>query len=165
MGAWLDAIAASGGVAKARLGGTSPELFPSTGAVAAWLWATAEAGLEVKATAGLHHALRGDYPVTYETRSPRATMHGFLNVLVGAVLARTLVTTLERATGTSHLEQLLEERDGSMLRVEPEAIGWRGFRLSSEVIARFRSAVLGIGSCSFEEPLAELSALARPAGG
>ena len=40
----------------------------------------------MKATAGLHHALRGDYRLTYEPDSARRTMHGFVNLVLAAAL-------------------------------------------------------------------------------
>ena len=42
-------------------------------------------GVTFKATAGLHHAMRGSYPLTYERASESGTMFGFLNVFLAAL--------------------------------------------------------------------------------
>ena len=51
----------------------------------------ADAGVPFKATAGLHHAIRGEYPLTYAKDSPRGEMFGYLNVFIAAAIAIILV--------------------------------------------------------------------------
>ena len=84
----LDAISAAGGAAKVRTGGTTPAAIPSPAALADFLFECAQRGLPFKATAGLHHAVRSCYPLTYERDSSTAVMHGFLNALAAAAMAR-----------------------------------------------------------------------------
>jgi hypothetical protein len=156
---WLEAVAQSAGVAKARLGGVVADGFPSTCAVAAWLWEAAEADVRLKATAGLHHPLRGEYRTTPEQSSSEVTMHGFLNVLVGALVARRLKGTVDRATGISLLDDLLRERSAAAFRTQSDRIRWRDTEITADELSRARSVIVGFGSCSFEEPLADLAAL------
>lgn len=83
----LPVVRRVGGFAKLRTGGVSADAFLSVEAMAAFLTQCAELGLPFKATAGLHHPLRGTHPLTYDANSPEATMHGFLNVLTAAAIA------------------------------------------------------------------------------
>jgi hypothetical protein len=137
--------------AKIRTGGTSPEAIPSVQAVAGFIVACAEAEVPFKATAGLHHALRGEFPVSYEPGAPRATMHGFLNVLTAAMLAWS--GSCREAVAAS----LEEQRPGSFELAE-DAVTWQGHRFKADQISEMRAKFfLGFGSCSFEEPVEELA--------
>src|SRR5439155_25579259 len=82
----LAAIAAAGVCAKVRAGATTVEGFPSTEALARFILSCSKAGVPFKATAGLHHAVRGEYRVDYGALSQCATMHGFLNLFVASAL-------------------------------------------------------------------------------
>jgi hypothetical protein len=73
--------------AKIRMGGTTAELFPRPEAVAGFLLEVARRNLPFKATAGLHHPLRGEYRLTYEPGSALAPMFGFLNLAVATLAA------------------------------------------------------------------------------
>ena len=46
------------------------------------------ARLAWKATAGLHHPVRSEHPLTYEPQSTCGVMHGFLNMFLGAAFLR-----------------------------------------------------------------------------
>ena len=46
-----------------------------------------EAEVPFKATAGLHHPLRADYPLSYETNAPHV-MFGYLNLFLAAGFMR-----------------------------------------------------------------------------
>jgi hypothetical protein len=83
----MAALSAAGLFAKIRAGGVTPDRFPSTAQMARFLVRARDASVPMKATAGLHHALRGDYRLTYEPESARATMHGFLNLVLAADVA------------------------------------------------------------------------------
>ncbi|GAA1754426.1 hypothetical protein GCM10009681_26990 [Luedemannella helvata] len=67
--------------AKFRTGGLAAELFPTPVELAAVICACHERDLPFKLTSGLHHAIRHGDPDT------GLTHHGFLNVLVGALIA------------------------------------------------------------------------------
>ena len=67
--------------AKFRTGGLAAELFPTPMELAAVICACQDRDLPFKLTSGLHHAIRHGDPDT------GLTHHGFLNVLVGALIA------------------------------------------------------------------------------
>ena len=82
-GAMLPVLARFGARAKIRTGGVTAEAFPSVETVADFLAACARAKVPFKATAGLHHAVRGSYKLTYEAQSARATMHWICECVSG----------------------------------------------------------------------------------
>ena len=73
--------------AKLRTGGLTPDAIPSAEQIAGFLTEAAARRLPFKATAGLHHPVRSVRPLTYAPDSPRAAMHGFLNVFAAAAFA------------------------------------------------------------------------------
>ncbi len=149
----MAAIKDAGLRAKIRTGGLTSELFPDASLIARFLQASAEAGVAFKATAGLHHPLRCERPFTYEPNSDRGTMHGFLNVFLAAVFARS-------SAETQVVENVLLEESVSSLRFSDQGVEWRDAVLSSAEIADTRECfAIAFGSCSFEEPIADLQAL------
>ncbi len=146
----LDEVKASGCYAKIRTGGLKPEAIPSEADVAAFITACAERRLPFKATAGLHHPIRRDYPLTYEAGAPIATMHGFINVLMAASFAW---------KGEKDIVPIIAERDPKAFSFDENA-HWRGKALSlAEVNDARRNFIHSVGSCSFEEPVSDLKTL------
>ena len=90
----LDEIAELGAKAKLRCGGAR---VPSEEEVAAFIVAARDAGVEWKATAGLHHPVRSERE------------HGFLNVLEAAARA-------EEGADEAAVRAVLAERDPAALR-------------------------------------------------
>jgi hypothetical protein len=151
----VKAIAAAGTRAKIRTGGVTPEAFPRAERIVDFLAACKHEGVAFKATAGLHHAVRGEYRLTYEPGTPKAMMYGFLNLFVAAALLN---------TGESEDTALatLEDKDSSAFSFSDDAIQWREKRIALEQIVNFRSRFgISFGSCSFREPIDELAALTR----
>jgi hypothetical protein len=149
----LPIVKARGAHAKVRTGGVVPEAIPEPGPVARFLEACAAAVVPLKATAGLHHPVRAEHPLTYEAGAPRKTMHGFLNVFGAAVLAQGGMTKVE-------IEAVLREADPAAFRFDDEGLSWRDRRSTTDEIARSRRGVAtSFGSCSFAEPVADLRAL------
>jgi hypothetical protein len=75
---------------------------------------------------------------------------------------------MDHATGTSLIEEVLQERSVTAFDLDAERIRWRDHRLSIGVIRGARTAIAGFGSCSFDEPIGELAVLgllASPATG
>jgi hypothetical protein len=145
----LSIVKAGGAFAKIRMGGLTPDAFPAADAVVGFLELTHRAGLAFKATAGLHHPLRGRYRLTYEPAAPMGEMYGFLNLFVASALA---------ALGASSTEQraaLLEE-DAHAFAVTGTALRWRSREIDARALARLRLGLHGFGSCSFREPIDEL---------
>lgn len=151
--AWMQAVAAVEGRAKIRSGGITGDAFPSSAEVAAFVKAAAQVGIPFKATAGLHHPLRGEYRLTYEEGSPSGTMHGFLNVFLAAAAVR---AGLDDAA----VQELLEERSIAAIQIDGQGVTWRGHHLETRQLADARQYFArSYGSCSFAEPVEDLHAL------
>ena len=152
----VEAIARLGGRAKMRTGGVTPDAFPTATQVLRFLRACVETGVPFKATAGLHHPLRAEYRLTYDPDGPTATMFGYLNVFLTAVLLRHASMPDRDALA------LLDERSPAALRFTPDAAEWRGYRVDRNAIgAARREGIVAFGSCSFTEPVGELRAVGR----
>jgi hypothetical protein len=146
-------IALVGARAKVRTGGVTPDSIPPATDVIAFIAACRREAVPFKATAGLHHPVRGAYRLTYAPDSPVATMYGFLNVFV----ASALVNEGERE---DIAVAALEETDPHAFVFEDDAILWRGKRLPSREIEQSRRMLaISFGSCSFREPMDELAPL------
>jgi hypothetical protein len=149
----IEAIASHGLRAKVRTGGVEAAAFPTAAQLARFFVACNSYDVTFKATAGLHHAMRGSYPLTYAAGSARGTMFGFLNVFLAALFAR-------EGLGAAETAALLEERDAASLSFDASGVSWRGRFLPAEAIRRAREiAATSFGSCSFAEPIADLSSL------
>ena len=125
----LIALASAHAGAKIRTGGVTADAIPPVAHVAQFLMSAARIRLPFKATAGLHHAIRGRYPLTYAPDSPEAVMHGFVNVFAGATLARA-GGSLEEVTA------LLEETDAAAFRFGPTGLRWRDRQLVAAQLGR-----------------------------
>jgi hypothetical protein len=148
--AMLPLLARRGARAKIRTGGVTAEAFPSVEAVANFLLACARARVAFKATAGLHHAVRGSYRLTYEAESARTTMYGFANVFLAAA----------QAWRGAEKRALVETLGAAEFKFEADRVRWAGFELGAEeVTAARREFAMSYGSCSFEEPVEEARAL------
>ena len=123
----IDPIAAAGGRVKLRCGG---EVVPSVEQVAEVLVGCHEAGVVMKATAGLHHPLR------------RGEEHGFLNLLCAAVHAGDGLPAVRELLSAGSLDAL------------PLA------SLTADEVRSTRAALFkGFGSCSWREPVDDLREL------
>jgi len=150
---WLVELGRRNVKAKVRTGGVTADAIPPSADLVRFLASASRVNIAFKATAGLHHAMRGAYRLTYQSDSPRALMHGFLNVLMAAVLLR---------GGGSELEgrALIDETDPAAFQFGPASIRWQSQRFPVEQIQAARAEfALSFGSCSFQEPVDELRAL------
>ena len=138
--------------AKIRTGGLTPEAIPSAADLASFLVDAARRRLPFKATAGLHHPIRSVHALTYAPDSPRAAMHGFLNVFAAAAFAW-------HGMDLGHVIELLEETDAEALQFGDEDLIWNSHRVTTAQIAEARTFAHSFGSCSFEEPVSELREL------
>jgi methylmalonyl-CoA mutase cobalamin-binding subunit len=153
LGSVLPLLRERGARAKVRTGGVVPEAIPAQTALARFIAACAEAGVAFKATAGLHHPIRSERALTYAKDSPRAVMHGFLNVFAAGAFARP-------RTSLADLEAVLAEENPNAFRLDDEALAWRHLRVPTDAIAAARKGfATSFGSCSFGEPVADLEAL------
>ena len=142
-----------GGFAKVRTGGLTPDAIPMPGEIAEFLCEAARRRMPFKATAGLHHPIRAHRPLTYAADSPHAILHGFVNVFLAAVFAW---HGIDRAAVIG----VLHECDAESFDFSDHAVVWRGRSVTTEQIATARRDFAhSFGSCSFEEPIADLKAL------
>jgi hypothetical protein len=128
---WLaaaDEVAAAELRLKFRTGGLEPEAFPAAHALARWIDAALDRETPFKCTAGLHRAVRN-------TSSDGFEQHGFLNLLVATKRAFD-------GAAVPDVVELLESRDGAALAAADRSGARRWFT--------------SFGSCSIEEPLADL---------
>jgi len=150
---WLARVASSRLRAKIRTGGITAAAFPQPATVLAFLAAALRAGVRVKATAGLHHAVRGSYRLTYESDAALAPMYGYLNVLLAAA-------ALRAGWPAAVAEQVLLSTDPTSLHFRDAAVRWGAVEFSTELLSETRSQhLVSFGSCSFLEPVAELRLL------
>jgi hypothetical protein len=153
LGAMLAAVRAIGACAKVRTGGVTPGAFPDPDDILRFMKVCRDAGVSFKATAGLHHPLRGEYPLTYEPASRVGTMFGYLNIVLAAAF-------LLDGAGDDVVRGVLTEGDAEALEFRDDLVHWRDHALPRAALELARGAFIrGVGSCSVREPLDELSAL------
>ncbi|MBS0191189.1 MAG: hypothetical protein U0573_15275 [Phycisphaerales bacterium] len=151
---FVAALAGNSCGAKIRTGGILESAFPATQYVAEFMVACRQAEVPFKATAGLHHPVRGSYPLTYEKGAASCTMHGFLNVFVAGCFV------FCKAFDAKTAEQVLNESDPKAFICTDQGLTWRNHVLDITEIARAREAfALSVGSCSFDEPVEDLKKL------
>ncbi|MEZ5291078.1 MAG: hypothetical protein R2745_08355 [Vicinamibacterales bacterium] len=150
---WLARVKARGLSAKLRTGGVTAEAFPTPAAVAGFLAEAVRLDVPVKATAGLHHALRGTYRLTYDPTSASARMYGYLNLLLAAA-------ALDGGATPDAAEALLVDADAATLHFGDDAVGWGAAAFPVSALRRLRARrLVSFGSCSFREPVDELAPL------
>ena len=148
---YLSALQYTGALAKIRTGGMTADAFPSASQLGHYIVSFAEAQVPFKATAGLHHPLLGQHPLTYEPNSPYTAMHGFLNVVILAALAYWQKVTREEAIA------ILNEYSLDNFKITENSIEWRDRVLSlSEIEVARQRFFRSFGSCSFQEPIDDL---------
>jgi hypothetical protein len=130
----MDELAQRGLGAKLRCGGVEPSAYPSVHEVATFVATAVDAGVPFKATAGLHH------PIRHFNEGAGVMMHGFLNLLLAAARAGDV--------DRGGLEAIIAEQDPTALPLRDETLLRRG-----------RKRFVSYGSCSFDEPVADLRAL------
>jgi hypothetical protein len=139
----LSGLSGAGAGAKLRCGGVTADAFPSVEEVARFVCACEEIGLPWKATAGLHHPIRGEHD--------GLPMHGFLNLLAAAAFA---------GEGEEAVAAILAEEDPVAFTADDREFGLHGYRADADTVARMRrERLVAYGSCSFSEPVEDLTAL------
>lgn len=136
---------------KIRMGGITEDAFPKTGQVLRFMRTCLAANLPFKATAGLHHPVRCFKPLTYEQDAPEGMMNGFLNVFLAVAFMK---MTYKR----SLIKELLEDEWAESFIFDNSGVLWRQEHfLSVQQLSELRRAnIISFGSCSFEEPIADL---------
>jgi hypothetical protein len=152
--ALLPSLGATGQHGKVRAGGVTADRFPSTHEIGRLLARAARAGVALKATAGLHHAIRGSYRLTYEPGSAAGVMHGFVNLLLAATLL------LAGRIDEDLADACLDDDRPEAFKLSGRAGSWLNGVVTYSEIAHARESLLrSVGTCSFDEPVAEIEAL------
>ncbi len=147
----VSALAVHNQNAKIRTGGIKPELFPKSLEIIRFMRTCMAANIRFKATAGLHHPMRCFKPLTYESNSAKASMHGFLNLFLAAGFAR-------HGFEPSVLEEILEEEFEEVFTFDDNGAYWQKTHfLNLQEIEELREkGAVSFGSCSFEDPISDL---------
>ncbi len=161
----LQAVRSANVRAKIRTGGVAPDAFPTPDQIVRFLRRCMETGVTAKATAGLHHPLRGEYRLTYAPDAVHGLMFGYLNVLLAAA-------ALSIGADDAIARALLTETRGESFVMRDDAVvfapdGVATVTLLQPSLAAMRaSGVVAFGSCSFREPVDALASLlsSRDAG-
>ena len=150
----VSTLALRGQRAKIRTGGVTRQDFPTSREIIRFVRTCMAANVPFKATAGLHHPIRCFKPLTYESDAPQGTMHGFLNTLLMTGFAR-------ESYRVGVLEELMEEEFEEAFSFHENGIRWRDEHfLTLGHVERLRSkGMISFGSCSFDEPIADLRGL------
>jgi hypothetical protein len=136
--------------AKMRTGGVVPGSIPPAEHVARFIRACYSANVGFKATAGLHHPLRGEHGLTYESGAPRGVMHGFLNVFLAAAFHYNGLTQRDAL-------DLLNATSLDGIEMNDDTINWREYVVTRDEISTVRRRfATAFGSCSFTEPVEDL---------
>jgi hypothetical protein len=145
----ISALAFSGQRAKIRTGGVTPDAFPTSREIIRFVRTCLAANVPFKATAGLHHPLRCFKPLTYAPDAPQGTMHGFLNLFIMVGFAREGFRTIV-------LEDLMEEEFEEVFEFDENGVRWHEHHLTVQQLESARAGIISFGSCSFDEPIADL---------
>jgi hypothetical protein len=149
----IDEIRRAKGLAKIRTGGVTPDAIPSSEVVVRFIRRCLDAEVPFKATAGLHHPLRADYPLSYDTNAPHGVMFGYLNLFLASGFMR---GGMDDAVAV----ELLDEQDRSTIVITTETITWRTYSIETSELRTLRAEIaLSFGSCSFREPVDELRSI------
>lgn len=149
------AIAAAGpevGI-KVRCGGATADAVPPPSVLASILVCCRDAGVAVKATAGLHH------PFRHPDKATDGMQHGFVNVAVAAALA--LAAAPAHSLDAEDVAEILADEAGESFTLDSaDALRWRDLSVDADDVAEARRRLFaGFGSCSFREPVDDLVAL------
>jgi hypothetical protein len=134
--------------AKLRCGGASEDLFPAPSRVAAFIDTCNGLGIPFKATAGLHH------PFRHVDSATGFTQHGFVNLLGAAILASA------HGLNERELLEVVADDNPASFSLTAEGFSWRDRSATESEIAAARvNLFVSYGSCSFEEPVEDLTEL------
>lgn len=133
---------------KIRCGGLDATAVPGVEAVAAAIVACRDHEVPLKATQGLHH------PFRHHDASLGVEVHGFVNLLAAALLAR------EHRLDADQVRLVVADTDPDAFAVTDRRLSWRELEIAPAAIASGRSGgFTSFGSCSFSEPRDDLAAL------
>jgi uncharacterized protein YdeI (YjbR/CyaY-like superfamily) len=111
------------------------EAFPSVPELARFLSCCVKHRVPFKATAGLHHPLRGIHPLTYEAQSDCTLMHGFVNVILASIL-------LHLGGEVAEACALLGDTSAASFQFTHEQISWRHWNFTKQQIIQSREDLM-----------------------
>ena len=129
--------------AKLRCGGLAANAFPTSEQVAEFIYECTQHRLPFKATAGLHH------PVRHFDAAVGTTRHGFLNLLMAGALAR-------RGATREEIGAVVAEEEPGAFVLSAAGFKWRDDTVRVGELTEARAQFASYGSCSFDEPIADL---------
>ncbi|MBZ0203559.1 MAG: hypothetical protein K8I03_11145 [Ignavibacteria bacterium] len=133
---------------KIRTGGVEPSSFPAAEQIAFAIMTCCEFDVPMKCTAGLHH------PIKHYNEEVSSYMHGFFNVFGAAILAYT--NNLDE----EELLEILNDEDPYEFEFKESGFEYREIEVTNEEITDAReNFILSYGSCSFDEPIADLKTM------
>ncbi|HEV2815100.1 MAG TPA: hypothetical protein VGW10_17730 [Solirubrobacteraceae bacterium] len=136
----LEDLAVAGAGAKLRCGGLTPDAFPPDAAVAHFIRECIRLALPFKATAGLHHPFRA------RDEEIGVLQHGFVNLLAAAAFPQ------------ADAEAIVAEEDPQAFTLTATSFGWRDHLAGPDEAPAARALFTAYGSCSFAEPVDDLTA-------
>lgn len=141
------------GAAKIRCGGTTAELFPTPGNVAAFVLACTTQRLPFKATAGLHQ------PIRHFDAELGIERHGFVNLLIASALC-------EAGEDIDTVEAVIADSNRSNFSISAAFASWRDKEVPGSALRRVRqTGFISYGSCDFDEPIEALEERGLLGGG
>lgn len=133
---------------KVRTGGVEAKAFPTVDKLASIIYECINSGVQLKATAGLHH------PIRHYNNSVSTHMYGFINVIAACIL--TTIHKLDFKT----IYDILQDEDSLNFKFTDQKFSWRNYDATKEQIEFSRiKSFISFGSCSFDEPLEDLTSL------
>ncbi|MHB8637074.1 MAG: hypothetical protein ACYC96_11455 [Fimbriimonadaceae bacterium] len=130
---------------KARTGGEAAAAFPSSTQLAALLQGVAQLGLQLKLTAGLHHA----FPQLDDELGVR--VHGFVPVFAA------MACSVAHDLSVREICAILECDSPAAFAFSEEGLAVHNWNLDLDALADTRECLAAFGSCSVSEPLATLA--------
>ena len=149
---------------KLRCGGVVKEAFPAVEQVAAMIQTCVIVGIPMKFTAGLHHPIR-HFADEYDEY-----MHGFINTFGAGVFATTFPkpkNSQEKYKMFILLSHMIDDQNAENFSFANDSMTWKvgddrdtQFEIDAETIENARrNGMISYGSCSFQEPIDDLTQL------
>jgi hypothetical protein len=126
--------------AKLRCCGITAGLYPQPARIAAFIAAARRLEIPFKATAGLHH------PFRHRDESIGVLQYGFVNLLAATALP------LDDLVG------VVADPSPDAFAIDAHGLAWRSRTTDAAGVARARELFTAYGSCSFAEPVEDLTA-------
>ena len=133
---------------KVRTGGLEAKDFPSIDKLSSIIFECNNFGVQIKATAGLHH------PIRRYDNSVQTHMYGFINVISACVLAS--IHELDFTT----IYEILQDENPENFKFSDQKFTWQKYEVTKEQIEFSRiKSFSSFGSCSFDDPRFDLQTL------